>query len=134
MTTTRDPYKVLGVPITAEPLQIRQAFRSLALKHHPDVNPDPNSHSYFQELNEAYQTLSDPDRKLRYDQSRNQHRPPAPDSPDDILNSTQCPNCQRRKNPGFRTCYVCRPQEEICPECKGYKSPRFRRCYTCRFN
>lgn len=65
----RDYYEVLGVPRDASEADIKKAFRSLARKYHPDANQDdPNAAEKFKEVNEAYQTLSDSDKRARYDQ------------------------------------------------------------------
>jgi len=66
-TTERDYYIVLGVERTADDAEIKRAYRKLAQQWHPDVNPDPTAHDRFTEINEAYQVLSDPDRRGRYD-------------------------------------------------------------------
>jgi curved DNA-binding protein len=64
----RDYYKVLGVDRTATKEQIKKAYRSLALKYHPDRNQgDKQAEEKFKELNEAYQVLSDPEKRTRYD-------------------------------------------------------------------
>ncbi|MGW3852417.1 DnaJ domain-containing protein, partial [Streptomyces fagopyri] len=63
----RDYYDVLGVARTASPEEIQQAFRTLARKHHPDVNKDPGAEERFKELNDAYSVLSDPGTRQRYD-------------------------------------------------------------------
>ena len=64
----RDYYKVLGVDRTATKEQIKKAYRSLALKYHPDRNQgDQQAEEKFKELNEAYQVLSDPEKRTRYD-------------------------------------------------------------------
>jgi len=64
-----DPYSVLGVARSASPEEIKSAYRKLARKHHPDVNPgDAAAEEKFKEVSEAYQILSDPDRKARFDQ------------------------------------------------------------------
>lgn len=69
MATKRDYYEVLGVPKTASEADIKKAYRTLAKKLHPDVNPgDKQAEEKFKELNEAYETLSDPQHKARYDQ------------------------------------------------------------------
>lgn len=63
----RDYYEVLGVPRNADAQTIQQAFRKLARRHHPDVNHDPAAEDRFKEINEAYQVLSDPETRARYD-------------------------------------------------------------------
>ncbi|MGA8595897.1 MAG: DnaJ C-terminal domain-containing protein [Bryobacteraceae bacterium] len=65
----RDYYEVLGVSKTATEDEIRKAYRKLARKHHPDVNPgDKSADEKFKEINEAYEVLSDSDKRKRYDQ------------------------------------------------------------------
>ncbi len=66
-TTERDFYVILGVERTATDAQIKSAFRKLAQQWHPDVNTDPAAQERFKEINEAYQVLSDPERRSRYD-------------------------------------------------------------------
>lgn len=64
----RDPYETLGVARTATPDEIKRAFRALARRHHPDANPDdPNAEERFKEINAAYEILSDPEKRQRYD-------------------------------------------------------------------
>ncbi|MEW1734579.1 DnaJ C-terminal domain-containing protein [Nocardia beijingensis] len=63
----RDYYEALGVPRDAGADEIQQAYRKLARKYHPDVNKDPTAEDKFKEANEAYQVLSDPDTRKRYD-------------------------------------------------------------------
>jgi curved DNA-binding protein len=63
----RDFYEVLGVPKTAGPEEIQRAYRKLARTYHPDVNSDPGAEERFKEIAEAYDVLSDPDTRKRYD-------------------------------------------------------------------
>jgi DnaJ-class molecular chaperone len=65
----RDYYEVLAVPRTASMEEIKKAYRTLARKYHPDVNPgDKTAEEKFKELNEAYAVLSDPEKRKRYDE------------------------------------------------------------------
>ena len=65
----RDYYEVLGLSRSANEQDIKSAFRKLAKQHHPDRNPgDKESEIKFKEVNEAYQTLSDPQKRAAYDQ------------------------------------------------------------------
>jgi len=64
-----DYYKILGVNKTATQDEIRAAYRKLARKHHPDLNPDDKeAHKKFQQINEANEVLSDPEKRKKYDQ------------------------------------------------------------------
>jgi curved DNA-binding protein len=64
-----DYYKVLGLAKTASADDIKKAYRKLARKHHPDLNPgDPVAQKTFQQLNEANEVLSDPEKRKQYDQ------------------------------------------------------------------
>jgi molecular chaperone DnaJ len=67
MTDKRDYYEVLGVGRTATADEIRRAYRTLARAHHPDVNRDDGAEERFKEINEAYEVLSDADRRAAYD-------------------------------------------------------------------
>lgn len=64
----RDYYEALGLTKGASDAEIKKAFRQLAKKYHPDVNPgDQAAEAQFKEINEAYEVLSDPDKKAKYD-------------------------------------------------------------------
>jgi curved DNA-binding protein len=63
----RDFYDALGVPRTAGADEIQRAYRKLARQYHPDVNKDPGAEERFKEVSEAYQVLSDPEQRKRYD-------------------------------------------------------------------
>jgi molecular chaperone DnaJ len=69
MATKRDYYEVLGISKGADEAEIKKAFRNLAKQHHPDVNQgNKESEAKFKEINEAYEVLSDKDKKAKYDQ------------------------------------------------------------------
>jgi curved DNA-binding protein len=67
MARARDFYEVLGVPRTASQDEIQRAYRKLARKHHPDVSKHPDSEENFKQVSEAYDVLSDPETRKRYD-------------------------------------------------------------------
>lgn len=69
MAEKRDYYEVLGINKGASDDEIKKAFRKMAKKYHPDLNPDnKEAEANFKEVNEAYEVLSDKDKKARYDQ------------------------------------------------------------------
>ena len=68
MTAKRDYYEILGVPRNADADEIKRAYRKLAFKHHPDRNKDnPEAEAAFKDAAEAYEVLSNPDTRARYD-------------------------------------------------------------------
>lgn len=62
-------YAVLGVSRTANPTEIKSAYRRLARKYHPDLNSEPSAAARFAQINEAYHTLIDPERRKSYDRT-----------------------------------------------------------------
>lgn len=64
----KDYYNILGIDATASEDQIRQAYKRLAMQHHPDRGGDA---AHFQEIQEAYSTLTDPERRAQWEQQRN---------------------------------------------------------------
>src|SRR5919202_1759310 len=71
----KDYYAVLGVAPDADEQTIKQTYRKLARQYHPDVNPgDKAAEERFKEINEAYEALSDPEKRQKYDQLRQQYQ------------------------------------------------------------
>ena len=65
----KDYYATLGLTKTASAKEIKAAYRKLARKHHPDVNPgDKSAETTFKEINEAYEVLGDPEKRRKYDE------------------------------------------------------------------
>lgn len=63
-----DYYKILNIPQQADENRIKQAYRKLAKRYHPDLNPDnPEAEAKFKDIVEAYETLSDPAKRKKYD-------------------------------------------------------------------
>lgn len=86
MSPQVDHYAILSVSRRATPAELRRAYRSLVVRCHPDRHPgDPDMEERFKQIQEAYQTLSDPDRKARYDLS---HPLPRMGDPDPVPRST----------------------------------------------
>src|SRR5437879_6420994 len=67
MAAGEDFYQILGVPRTASQDEIQRAYRKLARIYHPDVNRDPGAEDRFKDISEAYDVLSDPQTRRRYD-------------------------------------------------------------------
>jgi len=65
---SKDYYRILGVDKSANEKDIKKAFRRLAKEYHPDANPNPSAEAKFKEINEAYETLSNPEKRKLYDQ------------------------------------------------------------------
>lgn len=64
----KDYYKMLGIPKGSSEEEIKKAYRRMALRFHPDKNTDANAEDKFKEIAEAYEVLSDPKKRVIYDQ------------------------------------------------------------------
>ena len=74
-------YEILGVPTSATPEEIKKAYRTLALKHHPDRNPgDMKAEEKFKELAGAYEIFSDPEKRREYDDAMTGRAPSGTES------------------------------------------------------
>ncbi len=78
MARKKDLYRILGVNQKADPGRIKKAYRRAAKKYHPDVSP--KDEEKFKEVQEAYETLSDPEKKAAYDQEVSRKSVPRPSS------------------------------------------------------
>ena len=67
MSTKQDYYEILGVSKNADAGEIKRAYREMAKKYHPDINPDKDAEKKFKECSEAYEVLKDPQKKAAYD-------------------------------------------------------------------
>lgn len=67
-TMGKDYYKTLGIPKGSNEEEIKKAYRRMALRFHPDKNKDPSAEEKFKEIAEAYEVLSDPKKRVVYDQ------------------------------------------------------------------
>lgn len=73
----KDPHRLLGVPGNASEEEIRRSYRKLVRKHHPDLNPgDPNAEERFKELQQAYETLTNPQKRESFERETSRRRAP----------------------------------------------------------
>ena len=103
---SRDYYAALGVSRKASSDEVKKAFRSLALRHHPDRNPgDEGAQGRFREISEAWHTLGDPERRARYDRLgplyRADGKPPTPEELNQFV-SEALSGLFRKRRPGGR--------------------------------
>lgn len=114
-----DHYSTLGVSKTAAPEEIRRAYRKLAVSLHPDRNTSSGADARFKGLTEAYETLSDPGKKGKYDREREEAlRPkPAPNYPVADAPINMDLEAHEIVNGCGKTVTVSRPRR--CPDCRG---------------
>ena len=101
MARNPDPYKTLGVDKKASPDEIKKAYRKLARQYHPDTNKDAGAEERFKEVSEAYDILSDPEKRKKYDRgglfpgvaaapARSPAAPAVPGAPTSAASPTSC--------------------------------------------
>jgi curved DNA-binding protein len=100
MAPVRDFYQVLGVSRTATQDEIQRAYRKLARAHHPDVNRDPGAEDRFKDISEAYNVLSDPQTRRRYDAFGQDFRRIPADVDPDTWNRAAAASGARGSRPG----------------------------------
>jgi curved DNA-binding protein len=100
MASARDFYQVLGVSRTATQDEIQRAYRKLARAHHPDVNRDPGAEDRFKDISEAYNVLSDPQTRRRYDAFGQDFRRIPADVDPDTWNRAAAASGARGSRPG----------------------------------
>ncbi|GLJ38634.1 hypothetical protein SUGI_0787710 [Cryptomeria japonica] len=81
LAEAKDLYKILGVDKNASQREIQKAFHKLSLKYHPDKNTDKNAQAKFSEINNAYETLSDEEKRKNYDMFGDEKGNPRPEGP-----------------------------------------------------
>jgi curved DNA-binding protein CbpA len=97
-TATADYYALLGIASDATAAQIKSAYRKLAKQYHPDVNNSSDAAEKFREITEAYDTLTDPDRRRRYDRLHGPRTHTGTGTPGDTSNgSTRTGNSSRTR-------------------------------------
>jgi len=74
----KNHYEILGLSQESDPEEIKKAYHRMAMQYHPDKNKSPDAAEKMRRINEAYQTLSDPDKKAQYDSTLVQRRPYIP--------------------------------------------------------
>jgi curved DNA-binding protein len=100
MAPRRDFYESLGVARDAKPEEIQRAYRKLARTYHPDVNKDPGAEERFKEVSEAYDVLSDPETRRRYDAFGEDFRRVPPDVDPETWNRQRAAQAGGGPRPG----------------------------------
>ncbi|MEQ1503340.1 MAG: J domain-containing protein [Myxococcota bacterium] len=137
---TRDYYNILGVERGASTDDVKKAYRVLARRWHPDRNPDDlEAETRFKDITEAYRTLSDPDKRVRYDRLgplyTEDGRPPRPEDLNAVV-GTMWGNLFRRRSTGrgedLRYTVSVSLEEVATGTDKEIVVPRLVRCRTCQ--
>lgn len=135
---TRDFYNILGIARDATPDDVKRAYRVLARRWHPDRNPeDADAEVRFKDITEAYRTLSDPERRARYDRLgplyTEDGRPPRPEDLNEVVGTVWGNLFRRRKERGEDLRYtVSVSLEQVASGAeKEIVVPRSVRCRTC---
>ena len=100
MAPRRDFYETLGVARDAKPEDLQRAYRKLARTYHPDVNKDPAAEERFKEISEAYDVLSDPETRRRYDAFGEDFRRVPPDVDPETWNRQRAARASGGPGPG----------------------------------
>src|SRR5205823_2042207 len=103
MAPRRDVYETLGVARDAKAEDIQRAYRKLARTYHPDVNKDPAAEERFKEISEAYDVLSDPETRRRYDAFGEDFRRVPPDVDPETWNRARAARGSGRSGPEVYT-------------------------------
>jgi curved DNA-binding protein len=103
MAPRRDFYETLGVARDAKPEDIQRAYRKLARTYHPDINKDPAAEERFKEISEAYDVLSDPQTRRRYDAFGEDFRRVPPDVDPETWNRQRAARASGGSGPEFYT-------------------------------
>ncbi|MEM6929614.1 MAG: DnaJ C-terminal domain-containing protein [Myxococcota bacterium] len=136
---TRDYYNILGIERNASGDDVKRAYRGLARRWHPDVNPnDADAAARFKDITEAYRTLSDPQRRLRYDRLgplyTEDGRPPRPEDIQEVVGNVWNNLFRRKKEPrgeDLRYTASLTLEEVARGTDKEIVVPRFVRCSRC---
>lgn len=103
-TIKRDYYQILQISRNATYEEVKKAYRKLAMKYHPDHNKSANAEFMFKQISEAYQVLSNPEKRKRYDDN---YVPGAETQTKDIMELYDCPFCGSLIEPNTHKCPFC---------------------------
>lgn len=121
-------YDILGLPYTSDETQIKKAYRKIAIKYHPDKNPDKNTGGLFNKATEAYETLRDPEKRKKYDASLNLNRIKSKGSNLKVRITVKAEDLIKRKKKSLIF-----KRKWLCPKCHGTGSAnkKLKNCDYC---